>query len=222
MVSVDQAAPEVSVQLPEPEVDVDDSTGANVNIEQGQAVVTQAPADGGANVDVQQVQPSVSFEAADPNVEFEDQADPEVRFTESGEPNVRFENVDAGAVAPGAQVDPTESLRQGNEPMEAGTLTPYLASDIIGQQITNAQGQELGTVERVVLIGDRHFVILAEGGFLGISEREVALPVDSMSVAGGGLLMGGMTDADIAAMPEFDSAGAQPLDGAQQVDIATP
>lgn len=218
VVSVDQAAPEVNVQLPEPEVDVDDATGANVDIEQGQAIVRPQATDGGANVDIQHSQPSVSFEAAEPNVVFDDQAEPEVRFTESGEPNVRFEDMEAGAAA----TDPEASLRQGSEPMEAGALTPYLASDVMGQRITNAQGQELGTVDRVVLVGDRYFVILAEGGFLGIGEREVALPLDSMSVVGGGLLMRGMTDADIAAMPEFDSAGAQQVDGAQSVDIATP
>tara|TARA_R110002020_G_scaffold278358_1_gene493779 strand:- start:1051 stop:2304 length:1254 start_codon:yes stop_codon:yes gene_type:complete len=225
-VSVEQAQPEVNVQLPEPDVNVDDSSDADVTVDQGQAIVRQQQSEGGANVDIQQSQPLVSYESAEPNVVFEEQADPEIRFTESGEPNVRFEDAEtAPGAAPDASADATDpnaSLRQGDEVIDAGDPLPYLASDMIGQQIVNAQGEELGTVDRLVTTGSRNYVILAEGGFLGMGEREVALPLDSMSVSEGRLLMRGMTDEDIEAMPEFDSAGAQEIDGGQTVEIATP
>jgi len=225
-VSVEQGAPEVSVQLPEPDVNVDGSTEADVTVDQGQAVVRQEQTEGGANVDIQQTQPSVTYEPAEPNVVFEEQADPEVRFTESGEPNVQFENVETGPGAaldtPAGEPDLNASLLPGEQPIEAGTLVPYQVSALTGQQIVNAQGEELGMVDRLVTDGTRNYVVLAEGGFLGIGEREVALPLDSMSIVGGRLLMRGMTEDDIAAMPDFDSAAAQPIDGAAQIDIATP
>ena len=214
-ISVEQAQPEVNVQLPEPDVNVDNSSEADVTVDQGQAIVRQEQSEDGANVDIQQSQPTVSYESAEPNVVFEEQAEPEVRFTESGEPNVQFEDANAapgaGMDAPAEAGDPNASLRQGDQPIDAGVPTPYRASDMIGQEIVNAQGETLGTVDRLVTTGTREYVVLAEGGFLGLGEREVALPLDSMSVSEGRLLMRGMSDEDIEAMPEFDSAGAQEL-----------
>jgi hypothetical protein len=76
-------------------------------------------------------------------------------------------------------------------------------------------------VDRVVSSGDRYYVVLTEGGFLGFGEREVALPLDTISVRNGALVMRGMTQEDVDALPAFDLPAAQEVGIGQQVEIGT-
>lgn len=112
-------------------------------------------------------------------------------------------------------------LRQDGQ-MEAGQPMPYNVTDVVGRDLRNARGEELGTVDRVVEQSGRQYLVLSEGGFLGMGEREVAIPLDSVSVVEGGLVLRGMTQEDIDALPEFDSANAQRVGNDQRVNIGTP
>lgn len=100
-IDVNQAQPRVSVQQGEPQLDVavDDTVNqqgqeeANVQVQQGTPQVRlqqQQQQDGQAQVDVQQAQPRVTYESAEPQIEFSGGNQPQVQFTESGEPNVSF------------------------------------------------------------------------------------------------------------------------------------
>jgi hypothetical protein len=245
-VSVNQAQPEVSVEqgqpqiaVEEPTVDVEAGGEANVTVEPGQPIVRQEGGEGGATVNVEQSQPVVSYEQAEPKVEFEDAGEPQIQYTQSGEPNIQVEPMDGNAAPSGGSAavadgdaaasqatqpqgeDQFASLRAGEEPVEAGQPTSVAASEIIGRNVVNSADEDLGEVERLVQVNQRLYAVLAEGGFLGLGEREVALPLDAMSIRGDELLLRGMTDEDIEALPEFDMSTAEDYAADEQVEIGS-
>jgi sporulation protein YlmC with PRC-barrel domain len=58
------------------------------------------------------------------------------------------------------------------------------ANDFIGQPIVNAAGDEIGDVKNLVISpeGDVVAAVVGVGGFLGIGEKDVALPTESIVV----------------------------------------
>lgn len=108
-IQVNQAEPRVTVDQGEPQVDVavddtpqqDGEQQADVQVQQGTPQVRlqqQGGAEGQqAQVDVQQAQPRVTYEAAEPQIEFAGGGEPRIEFTESGEPNVSFVGQDGTA-----------------------------------------------------------------------------------------------------------------------------
>jgi hypothetical protein len=86
----------------------------------------------------------------------------------------------------------------------------------------NAQGNELGDVERVVQGQDgKQFIVIGAGGFLGIGERNVAIPTDRVAMQGDRLVIQGMTEDQIKAMPPFDANNRsfRQLEANQQIQI---
>jgi sporulation protein YlmC with PRC-barrel domain len=60
-----------------------------------------------------------------------------------------------------------------------------LASDLIGTPVYNAENQSLGEINDVLLAQDGRLkaVVVGVGGFLGIAERDVAVPWDTIGVS---------------------------------------
>lgn len=73
--------------------------------------------------------------------------------------------------------------------------------------VKNAHGDTLGDVQHVLMHGADHkpYVVIGHGGFLGLGEKQVALPVDSMFMRGNNLVMRGLTDDQIRGMPSWNS-----------------
>lgn len=243
--------PNVSVSMPEPDVEVSRSE-PEVQIQQPDeepVIRRRATPQQQARVNVQRQQPQVRFEPAEPNVEFEMTGEPQVRFERTGEPQVRFEETQqrqAGADQQRraeqqaraeqdvgreqtASIDrrsvPEEARRmlQGDGREEAeGRTWRILVSEIVGRDVVNRRGEELGTVDRVIRSNDRLYVVLEHGGFLGLGEDEVAVPLDRISSVQGDdqLLMRGMSEEDIEAMPNISSETGTELRANMRVEIS--
>jgi len=236
-VSVSQPAPQVSVQMEEPEVDVQDRDQAQVQIERGQAIVRREGGEQEAQVQVERAQPRVRYEQAEPNIEFDVEGEPQVTYNRTGEPNVRIERMGDQAAneqaTPDAQVDEsTASIQQDEMPEQAynalrgdgqmqGAATVISVSDLVDREVVNTRGEQLGQVERVVANGNRTYLILSEGGFLGMGEREVALPLDRVSSIRGDdqLVLQGLSEEDLGAMPRWNAGTGQELGDNDEVDI---
>lgn len=80
------------------------------------------------------------------------------------------------------------------------------ADDLIGKDIHNAAGEEIGEVESVIIDGSGKVaaVIVGVGGFLGIGERDVAIDWQSlqMNKADGNIRVG-MSRAQLEALPPY-------------------
>ncbi len=91
---------------------------------------------------------------------------------------------------------------------EATTTAPATSVDaetLIGRNIVNPAGETVGEIRSVVIDQDgtvRH-VIVGVGGFLGVGERNVALPWESLTISDNGeTVVAAATKEQLEAMPE--------------------
>lgn len=87
------------------------------------------------------------------------------------------------------------------------TTSAPLTQDIVGNNVTDAQGEKIGKVESVT--GDK--VVVSVGGFLGIGARQVALNKSEVTVTPGTGdkvdLKTNLTEEQLKTMPEYETEG---------------
>lgn len=122
----------------------------------------------------------------------------------------------------------TTDAGSGERFMQAQMKEQWLASRLIGRQVYNAGGEEIGDVNDVVVTndGDVAAVVVGVGGFLGLGEKRVAVNWDYVTNNGGitgERLVMGLTEEELRAAPEFavieedtrEQAGAEKTTPAQ-------
>jgi hypothetical protein len=218
-----------------------------VNLQRGEPRVTFEPAE--PNIQVQsQGEPQINFtQSGEPQIRFEDipQGDPAQAPQGGQAPQPAQQGAaqqpgqqpgqQGAAPQPGqqqpaqaqpGQAQPTDleaysSLRVTNQQLQAGQPSPYLARDVIGQRVVNAEGTLLGVVDRVVASNDRTFIIVRADQALRLPAENLALPLENVTYNGQELLMRGLTDEEIQNVVRFDVNAAQDVPGEQQVQIGT-
>jgi hypothetical protein len=85
-----------------------------------------------------------------------------------------------------------------------------LVSRLIGQPVTNqAAGERIGDINDLLLDGSGRIanVVIGVGGFLGIGEKNVAVPYESLSISTGGdgkrVITLGVSKEELNAAPAF-------------------
>jgi sporulation protein YlmC with PRC-barrel domain len=81
------------------------------------------------------------------------------------------------------------------------------AADLMGDSVENSAGDVLGDIETLVVADDGSIehVVLGVGGFLGIGEKEVALPWDRFTVKPEeDRIVAEVSREELEALPEFD------------------
>lgn len=76
-------------------------------------------------------------------------------------------------------VDPLQTRRELGAPEQAGGIGLMEADRVEDARVRNLQGEELGEIEKLILDlenGRIAFGIVEVGGFLGIGEKEIAVP----------------------------------------------
>ncbi|HEY7383954.1 MAG TPA: DUF4142 domain-containing protein [Beijerinckiaceae bacterium] len=240
-VNVAMAQPQVQVNQPQPQVQVvQPQQKPEVNVERAQPQVMVQQSGREAKVDVQRAegQPTVRYERAEPRV---------VVNQAQGQPNVRVERMGEGQ-QPGAQQQ-AAAQQQSADQRQAATQQPGAQSRTAssgqpgadttgainrGQQVAvsrltdmnlyNARNEQLGDVERVVQGQDgKTYIVIGHGGFLGLGEKKVALPIERVAMRGDRLVIQGLTDDQVKAMPAWnaDSRDTRELDRNQQVPLAS-
>jgi hypothetical protein len=107
-----------------------------------------------------------------------------------------------------ADASKSEMGKSAEAEQAAGTIPGGLtAEQIIGRDVVNKNGEDVGQVERLVIQpdkGDVHAVI-SVGGFLGIGDRDVAIPLKEMEFGEENVtLMSQQTKEDLEALPEYE------------------
>ena len=218
-IRVQQAEAEVNVTAAEPEVNVNRTTSADVRIEQAEADV-QVEETGEATVNVTEAEPQVEVEqAAEADVQVE-QADAEIQVEREGDAEVV--EADPAAVAELetqgfiVRADATETEEQRTTRI-AGyeQFTDSQVDDLIGMNVLADDGEDVGEVDNIATMGDRLMAVVGVGGFLGLGERNVAVPLDRMMMDGDNLVISGLGSDQIQNIPEYDEASAEyaPTDG---------
>lgn len=86
------------------------------------------------------------------------------------------------------------------------TVAQVKAEDLIGKDIKNLRGDDVGEIESVIIdrSGKVAGVIVGIGGFLGLGERHVAMDWNELLIReNGGIIQTNMTKADLERMPEY-------------------
>ena len=87
------------------------------------------------------------------------------------------------------------------------TETGYRASKVIGSTVVNESNDTVGKVDDIIIGTDRMpYVVLSVGGFLGVGNKLVVLPYESLHTTGDKLTMPGASKDALKALPEFKYA----------------
>lgn len=97
------------------------------------------------------------------------------------------------------QTETTTSAAQSGTPQ--GT-TELIGADVIGQE-----GDDVGDLENVLVDdqGNATHVVIGHGGWMGLGEKEVAVPLSQIQVSGGRIQVM-VPDQQLADMPEYEGA----------------
>ncbi len=213
-ITVHQPAPTVTVEIPQPVITITmPKPQVNVAMAQPQVQVSQAQPQ--VQV-VPSAQPQVNVQASgqQPNVTVQDgQQPPKINYTSDqakvvvnqpkGAPTVHVQQAGQGANTTG-QPNAAVAAASAQGSPQAGTQAVN-ASKLMKMDVVNAHGDTLGDVEHVLMhtADKKSYVVIGHGGFLGMGEKQVALPVDNMFLRNGKLVMRGITDDQIKAMPSW-------------------
>ena len=108
-----------------------------------------------------------------------------------------------------------EVVTEQPEQQQAATQPAQIVSleEVLGASVVNAEGDEVAEIEDVVLgEGDQYYAILSVGGFLGIGDKKVAVPLDQLQLGEDeAYLMSGETEEQLEQMPEYDEEQYRPL-----------
>ena len=87
------------------------------------------------------------------------------------------------------------------------TATGYRASKVIGGAVVNDANETVGKVDYIIIGTDKMpYGVLSVGGFLGVGNKLVVLPYESLNTNGTKLTMPGATKEALKALPEFKYA----------------
>lgn len=210
-IQVQPGAPDIGVVQPAPKVTIDQPAP--------QVTITQPKPD----VTVKQAEPQVNVETAKPDVTVEQQGKPEVSIdtaeraqvelqrpgektaAETGDRDAaRDRDLDRDSAATGA-TDPSAGVGTGT----TGAVTAVnplagMGRELVDRDVYGAQGNEVGEIEDVVMGADNKVtaVLVDVGGFLGIGERRVAIPIDQLRIEGDRVISQ-LTEEQVNNMPEY-------------------
>jgi len=120
----------------------------------------------------------------------------------------RAAELSAGRPGPGLN---TAGVPAAGAPGPPGPLSREVPlSSLINREVEGARGEQIGEVERIVVGGEgRLYAVVEAGGFLGVGERRVALPLARLAVGADRLVLLGMTVEDVRASPAWSASGIQ-------------
>ena len=200
-----------------------------------------------ANVTVEQAeQPNITYEREEPQVTVNQaEGQPNVTFEQvegaapQGQDPAALTAEQQAAAQPGqaepAEQPAAEQQQAAAQPMAGAEATQPQAgataggqairvSELIDADVVNAEGEQLGDVKQVMIntADQQAYVIVGHGGFLGLGEKEIALPLNNMWMRDDDLVIRGLTDDQIRQMPAWEQAeGYQEIGADQTTEIST-
>jgi putative membrane protein len=85
--------------------------------------------------------------------------------------------------------------------------------EVLGSTVVNSAGEEVAEIEDIVLdANQKYYAILSVGGFLGIGDKKVAIPLDQLQLGEDQVyLMSAQTEEQLEEMPEYEEDQYQPI-----------
>jgi hypothetical protein len=87
-------------------------------------------------------------------------------------------------------------------------------------EVVNTRDEVLGNIDRIVTNGNERYVIISHGGwFFGLNDKEVAYPVEELYMTGDKILLSGLTEEQIEALPEYDYTNERTVAGDETLEV---
>jgi sporulation protein YlmC with PRC-barrel domain len=96
------------------------------------------------------------------------------------------------------------------------TVTALTDKDLEGPN-----ANEVGDIERVVEANadKKRYLVISRGGFLGLFESEVLVPLDNVAAQGDRIVLRNMTEEQIKALPKFEKDKYRELESSATVAL---
>jgi sporulation protein YlmC with PRC-barrel domain len=94
------------------------------------------------------------------------------------------------------------------------SISGMTVGDLLGKDVIEANGEEIGEIDYVVMEEGKLSAVIGIGGFLGLGEYTVAIPVNEFQAApdnADALKLTRWTETELENQPEFDETGAESL-----------
>ena len=83
--------------------------------------------------------------------------------------------------------------------------------EMLGAPVVNENGDEVGEIQDVVIKDNTYYAVLAVGGFLGLGDKDVAIPLDELKLGEDeAYLMSAQTEEQLEEMPAYEATQYQP------------
>ena len=83
--------------------------------------------------------------------------------------------------------------------------------EVLGAPVVNDKGDEVGEIKDVVMKDNTYYAVLAVGGFLGIGDKNVAIPLDELKLGEDeAYLMSAQTEEQLEPMPAYEATQYEP------------
>jgi len=112
------------------------------------------------------------------------------------------------AVGVAAQVAGSTTTGVTVEEIKTIALGWSAKKQILGKPVYNDKDEKVGEVDDLIIAPDSSvsYAIIGVGGFLGLGERQVAIPVNHFKSGDGRIVLPGATKDALQAMPSFQYA----------------
>jgi len=79
---------------------------------------------------------------------------------------------------------------------------------ILDKAVYNSSNEKIGEVEELIITPEKavSYAIVGVGGFLGMAQHDVAIPVGQLKLEGDKLMLPGATKEGLKALPQFEYA----------------
>lgn len=232
-VEVEQGDPTVSVTQGEPEIAIDldleegeaateqanadtssggeAGVGGQVRVAAAEPTVELVRPEGEAQIEYASSQATVEYEPAEPQVQVNVSSQPRVEIARVGEVEVVYED-DQQREARRQQMaeereaeDRQASNDQQRQQQPAGELPEQVTiAELLGKDVVGEDGEDLGSPEAFVRQDGKMLMVLSHGGFLGLGDKEVSIPLNRVVFTPDALRVRGMTEADVEQAATFE------------------
>lgn len=97
--------------------------------------------------------------------------------------------------------------------------TEIRAGDLVGEDVRTMRDEDVGKVSEIVSSGDSIFVVIEHGGFLGIGEHQIAVPLDRIAVRGDEVILLGMTEEQLEQLADYDFNADETFSANDQIKV---
>lgn len=184
--------------------------GGDVDVASNEPQVEFVEPEGEPQVSIASAEPQVEFRGSEPNVSVSFTQEPTVEIAQIGEATVTFETAEEREARQNQQAqaegEQQQAQAEGEQQMAGTEGQMILVGDLLNMDVIGADGEDLGAPEALIERDGQLMLVIEEGGFLGLGENAVAVPLDriAMNLEQEELQLQNLTEEEIEAASDFE------------------